>query len=431
METRKLGRFEIIGVLGKGAMGVVYKANDPLLDRVVAIKTINLSHEGAESAEFEARFYQEAKSAGGLNHPNIVTVYDIGTTGDTVYMALEYLQGQELRELMIPGTPLAVSKAIDIATQVADGLAFAHEHHVVHRDIKPANIMMVREGLAKITDFGIARRRASEVKTETGIVLGSPRYMSPEQVMGKRADHRSDIFSLGVMLYEMLTGSAPFTGENLNAMMFQIVNQVPPPPRLSNPLAPQMLDYIVAKALAKSLDDRYQNAKNMADDLRECGRQLLAIETGKKLDSLAAEMTWPPGESRTLIDADISSELDNLPTPKSRRDDAQDAEPAPAFTLAKSFDSTQATLRMAQQAGMERDFGDYIKTMKVAHLGEATLDNLSPYTPHAPAAPPINPSVPAPMPPAIDKSGWSTLDKIIFAGGLALVVAVAAAFFTG
>ena len=171
---------------------------------------------------------------------------------------------------------MGVPQALSIAAQVAEGLAYAHQQGVVHRDIKPANIMVVAEGPVKITDFGIARMRASADLTQTGVMLGSPKYMSPEQVIGKRADHRSDIFSLGVILYEMLTGAAPFSGENVTALMYQIVNFAPPAPSSVNPQVPEMLDFVVAKMLVKPLDERYQDAREVARDLRECERSLAA-----------------------------------------------------------------------------------------------------------------------------------------------------------
>ena len=199
-----LGRYEILSELGQGAMGTVYKARDPMLDRIVAIKTINLTLPKEELAEYEARFYQEAKAAGGLSHRNIVTVHDIGRSDRVAYMAMEFLEGQELRRLIQSRVPIQLTHALDIAAQVADGLQFAHDGQIIHRDIKPANIMVLNDGLVKITDFGIARMRNNEIKTMTGMILGSPKYMSPEQVSGKRADTRSDIFSLGVVLYEPL-----------------------------------------------------------------------------------------------------------------------------------------------------------------------------------------------------------------------------------
>src|SRR6185503_17423213 len=257
--------------LGRGAMGVVYKATDTALERTVAVKTVNMALERDGAEKYEARFYQEARAAGSLNHPNIVTVYDVGKEGNVAYMAMEFIEGQELRSLLAEGRALPVS----IAAQVAEGLAYAHQHGVVHRDIKPANIMVLTDGPVKITDFGIARMRASNDElTQSGMMLGSPKYMSPEQVIGKRADHRSDIFSLGVILYETLTGSAPFSGENVTALMYQIVNFAPPAPSAVNPAVPELLNFIVAKMLAKPLEERYQSAPELANDLRNCERQI-------------------------------------------------------------------------------------------------------------------------------------------------------------
>src|ERR1035437_5483487 len=254
-----LGRYEIISELGQGAMGVVYKASDPLIDRIVAIKTINLGLALDEKEEYEGRFYQEAKAAGRLSHPNIVTIFDVGKSGDVAYIAMEFLQGKELRDILNEGETLPVERVLDMTAQVALGLGYAHEHGIVHRDVKPSNIMVGSDGHVKITDFGIARMESASVRTQTGMVLGSPKYMSPEQVMGKLIDQRSDIFSLGVVLYEMLTGRAPFAGENVNAIMYQTLNSIPPPPGSVNSAVPDMLNFIVAKALAKGLDDRYQN----------------------------------------------------------------------------------------------------------------------------------------------------------------------------
>ncbi len=269
-----LGRYEVVAELGKGAMGVVYRANDPMLNRMVAIKTINTEEAGHEGmAEYEARFYTEAKAAGGLNHPNIIIIYDIGKSGHLVYMAMEYIEGKELREMLADGKPIPVAQAVDIAAQVGEGLAYAHQHQVVHRDIKPANIMITPEGRAKIADFGIARMRSSETRTQTGVILGSPKYISPEQVVGKRADHRSDIFSLGVILYECITGSTPFNGEGLSALMYQITNHDPSPPSASNSQVPVMLDYIMAKVLAKAPEARYQSAADYRDGSARAGRR--------------------------------------------------------------------------------------------------------------------------------------------------------------
>jgi len=205
-----------------------------------------------------------------LSHPNIVTIYDVGKSGDNAYIAMEFLEGRELRDILDDGRRLPVDQVLDLVAQVARGLAYAHENGVVHRDVKPSNIMVGRDDHVKITDFGIARMASSAVRTQSGMVLGSPKYMSPEQVMGKKIDQRSDVFSLGVMLYEMLAGEAPFTGDSINAIMYQTLNFSPPPPGTLNPAVPDMLNFIVAKALAKNMDNRYPDASEFAVDLRAC-----------------------------------------------------------------------------------------------------------------------------------------------------------------
>lgn len=420
METRKLGRYEIISELGKGAMGVVYKAADPMLDRIVAVKTINMSLEQDEMAEYEARFYQEAKAAGGLNHPNVVIVYDIGKAGNIAYMAMEFLEGKELRTVLTPGSPLPVKQAIDIAAQVADGLAYAHEHQVVHRDIKPANIMIVRNGLAKITDFGIARMRSAEVKTQTGMVMGSPKYMSPEQVLGKRADQRSDIFSLGIVLYEMLTGAAPFTGENINAIMFNTVNLIPPAPSLINSAVPRMLDYIAAKALAKKLDERYQSAKDLANDLRECEKQLQAGPATISPTTGTLE-SFPEHLTQTLMAAEEETQPLNEPHATTRSDDAtaEAAGPPPTLGVSKVFDSFEATMRLAAETDMAQELEDFAKTRKITR--PASTAAMRPAT--ASGAQRLTP-MPQPAPEA---AKWNRRDKLIFGASVLLALIIAAA----
>src|SRR5919109_3494372 len=302
MEQPQLGRYIIESEIGRGAMGVVFKATDSVLQRTVAVKTVNMALEKEHADKYEARFYQEARAAGGLDHPNIVTVYDAGKAGDVVYMAMEYIQGVELRTLFVEGQPMGVPQALSIAAQVAEGLGYAHQQGVVHRDIKPANIMVVADGPVKITDFGIARMRASADLTQTGVMLGSPKYMSPEQVIGKRADHRSDIFSLGVILYEMLCGAAPFNGENVTALMYQIVNFVPPAPSSVNDAVPQLADYIIAKMLAKPLEERYQDAAEVARDLRDCERQMAGSTSETQSTRPAAVPATTPPQPK-LVDS--------------------------------------------------------------------------------------------------------------------------------
>lgn len=264
----QLGRYEITATLGRGAMGVVYQARDPLIERIVAIKTVacaGLSEKEAE--EFELRFFREAKSAGRLNHPNIVTIHDVGHSDGLAYIAMEFLSGQSLRSILDAGVPLSCERIIEIVAAVADGLAFAHAQDIVHRDIKPANIMVLDNGIVKITDFGIAQLPGGSL-TMAGAVLGSPKYMSPEQVAGQKADGRADIFSLGTVLYEMLTGQPPFSGDNMHATMYQVVHKDPPTPSSCCAGLPKDFDPIVARAMAKDPANRYQSASEMAADLR-------------------------------------------------------------------------------------------------------------------------------------------------------------------
>ena len=272
-KLKQLGRYLIKRELGRGAMGVVYEARDPSLERTVALKTILVSDEAEGREDFYKRFFLEAKAAGKLNHPNIITIYDFGEEGGLAYMAMELLSGIELRERLLKG-PIPAAEAIDIAQQVADGLGYAHEAGVVHRDIKPSNIMLMPRGQAKIMDFGIARTRAADFKTNTGIVLGTPKYMSPEQVAGLPVDQRSDIFSLGIVLYEMLTRTSLFAGDDTVQILHNVAKVEHLPAAKLNREVPPLLDFTIAKALKKDPALRYQNAYEMAADLRTCLAEL-------------------------------------------------------------------------------------------------------------------------------------------------------------
>jgi serine/threonine-protein kinase len=369
MEAPKLGRYIIQSELGRGAMGIVYRATDSVLERTVAVKTVNMTLEQDGADRYEARFYQEARAAAGLNHPNIVTVHDVGKSGEVMFMAMEYIEGVELRSLMADGQRVGIGQAVSIAAQIAEGLAYAHKQGVVHRDIKPANIMVVPNGPAKITDFGIARRRAASELTQTGMLLGSPKYMSPEQVIGKRADHRSDIFSLGVIVYEMLCGAAPFSGENVTALMYQTVNFVPPPPSSVNAAVPELLDFIVAKMLAKPIEERYQDAQDVAKDLRECERQLsAATATAQPARTQAGTAPAPQlahSDARTVVlsqTVNRTREVDKAP------DAAAPAAESPAQRIAPSFDSLEATQRLAAMTGAATTWTPQTATQAVSAL---------------------------------------------------------------
>ncbi|MBS1161646.1 MAG: Protein kinase [Proteobacteria bacterium] len=274
-------------------MGTVYRAHDPLIDRTVAIKTVGCAGLSRDEAEaFEQRFYLEAKSAGRLNHPNIVTIHDVGRCDDLAYIAMEYLTGQTLREILDSGVVLTPERSAEIAARVADGLAFAHANNVVHRDIKPANIMVLENGSVKIADFGVALMPSGSL-TVSGTAFGSPKYMSPEQVMGQKADGRSDIFSLGVVLYEMLAGRPPFTGDDLNAILYQVLNSAPPLPSSYNPNLPRGFDRIVARALAKNPEKRFQNAAEMAAALRQYRRLAKMTQKQPETDATPVSPSGP------------------------------------------------------------------------------------------------------------------------------------------
>ena len=430
-----LGRYKIISEIGQGAMGVVYKAVDPIIDRTVAIKTINLNLSRQELEEYEARFQQEIKAAGRLNHPNIVTIYDVGKTDAVAYMAMEFLEGLELKDIIASGNVMPADQVVDIISQVADGLWFAHQQDIVHRDVKPSNIMVMKGGIAKITDFGIARLPNSAVKTMTGLILGSPRYMSPEQVIGKTIDARSDIFSLGVVLYEALTAVAPFDGDNVNAIMYATVNTTPPPPSQHNRTVPAMLDLIVAKAMAKLLEDRYQTIKELADDLREVRRQIDSTRPAAALKATSAPPQPRPVPSASAM---LQSEVDTATMPM-HGDTTKKDDDAKAVPLAKTFDSFDATLRLAAMTDQTEDFREYITQTQKMRAYKGKIESTSPLAAQAAreaaaqaapveekkkAAPPPPPPRPAPAPP-MPPAGSSTTSNLIAVGAI-VVLAIAA-----
>jgi len=272
VEKPMLGRYQVEKELGKGAMGVVYLGKDPKISRVVAIKTMALSQEfdADELEDVKTRFFREAETAGRLNHPNIVTIFDAGEEHDLAYIAMEFLKGQDLVPYTKPDNLLPLLKVMSIIARVADALAYAHTQNVVHRDIKPANVMYEPgSDMLKVTDFGIARITDSS-KTKTGMVLGTPAYMSPEQLAGKKIDGRSDLFSLGVSLYQLTCGKLPFEGDSMAQLMFKITNEPPTDILSINPDLPECVVAIINKALAKQVEERYQTGAEMAQALRQC-----------------------------------------------------------------------------------------------------------------------------------------------------------------
>ena len=272
VEKPMLGRYQVEKELGKGAMGVVYQGRDPKIGRTVAIKTLALSaeFEGSELVDVRERFFREAETAGRLQHPNIVTIFDAGEEHDLAFIAMEFLPGRDLVEFSRAGSLLPVSTVLSIGEQVAAALDHAHRQQVVHRDIKPANVMYdPTTQSVKVTDFGIARITGSS-KTKTGMVLGTPSFMSPEQLAGLHVDGRSDLYSLGVMLFQLLTGVLPLKGDSMAALMYQIANQPAPSVRSLRPDLPQALADVLDRTLAKSPGDRYQTGAELAAQLRRC-----------------------------------------------------------------------------------------------------------------------------------------------------------------
>ena len=259
-----VGKYQIVDLVGEGAMGTVYRAQDPLLNRTVAIKV--MSDAIARDAALRDRFLREAQAAGSLQHPNVVTIYDFGEVDGHLFIAMEYVEGIDLAELIEKQEPMTLEERIGIAIDVLLGLSYAHKRGVVHRDIKPANIRITEEGHAKIMDFGVAHLESSKM-TATGMMVGTPNYMAPEQVTGQKVGPATDIFALGAVLYELLAQRQAFAGDSLHNVMFKVVSEDPPPLSSVAPELPRDLERVVRKALAKDAEQRYQSAQEMANDL--------------------------------------------------------------------------------------------------------------------------------------------------------------------
>ena len=292
-ETKRFGRYEIVGELGRGAMGVVYKARDPQIDRVVAIKTVSLwGQEPEEETEFRMRFMNEAQAAGRLHHSGIVSIFDLGESPENhdPYIVLEYVSGESLNRILSREKKLPLATALKLAEEIAEALDYAHAQGVVHRDIKPANILVTETGHAKIADFGIAKLNLAHF-TIPGKVLGTPAYMAPEQLSGEGSDGRSDLFSLGVILYAMVTGHSAFQGSSATTVCFKVANREPVAASAFDLTLPPQLDAVISRAIAKNPDERYQRGAEFAEDLRFLQQNYKPGSTTTSLQAMIATGT--------------------------------------------------------------------------------------------------------------------------------------------
>jgi serine/threonine-protein kinase len=303
----RLGRYELLEELGRGAMGVVYKARDPEIDRLVAVKVLAVAPglDPGAAQQHRERFQREARAAGRLAHPNIVTIHDVGEDQGRTFLVMQLVEGQALDRILRTRRPLPLAEALTIGEQVASALDYAHRHGIIHRDVKPANILLSPEGSVKVTDFGIARITGAET-TQAGQTLGTPSYMSPEQVQGLTLDGRSDIFSLGTVLYEVLSGERAFQGETLSTIIYRILHEEPIPLRQLNPAFPEALETCLQKALAKDPGARFARATDLARDLRTAaeGKTVSApadIETRGTLRLPTQPPSPPHGGRRRLL----------------------------------------------------------------------------------------------------------------------------------
>ena len=359
------GRYRVLGELGRGAIGTVYRALDPLIEREVAVKALNPNLPEDIAGEVRVRFLREAKSAGRLNHANIVQIYDVGEQDGVAYIAMELLEGRTLQDMLRDAEKMPVQKAADIAAQVADGLDNAHYFAIVHRDVKPANIVVSTAGRAKLTDFGVAYIPSSSV-THAGQALGSPKYMSPEQVLGLPIDPRSDVFSLGVVFYEMLTRRTPFEqpgDTNIYPLLHRIAGEPHPAASELERSVPKVFDVILNRALAKKPGDRYQRVSEMAKDLRKVIETLAA-------GVVASEETIPAGRAPWRPDPTVLSRTTTIPIPPRTPgvERSHDQLIADLDTFAKTYEQTELErvqaeneARRVKQAELDRWAADQAK----------------------------------------------------------------------
>jgi serine/threonine protein kinase len=388
-EFSKLGKYEIRGELGRGAMGVVYEGYDPLIERVVALKTIRADQlVGDNAGDIIARFRREAQAAGRLSHPNIVSIYDFGDDAGVWYIAMEYIKGRELKEYFEAQERFSTADAVRILTQILAALGYSHRLGVIHRDIKPANIILLPDGTVKVADFGIAHIESSEL-TQVGTVLGTPSYMSPEQIQGLPIDGRSDLFSVGVILYQFLTGERPFTGSSTITMR-KVLEENPLPPSRFNVQLPGAMDAVVRKALEKRADDRYQSADEFAAALQAAAK---ATGTASTDPTLISPPTAAPTSSPPAGTANATATARPIPAGA----EASSAPPVPAKSRAPMI-AGAALVVVAVVVGyglLQRRSGD---GSQAAHSGATTAASVASSvasTATPPASPPLPLAAPA------------------------------------
>jgi serine/threonine-protein kinase len=309
-DTQQFGRYEVVAELGRGAMGVVYKARDPQIDRLVAVKTVSLwGQEADEEKEFRLRFMHEAKAAGRLHHPGIVAIFDAGETPEKhhPYIVLEYVAGEALNRILAREKKLPLATALQLTQEIAEALDYAHAQGVVHRDIKPGNILITEDGHAKIADFGIAKLNLAHF-TVPGRLLGTPAYMAPEQLSGEAADGRSDLFSLGVILYAMVTGHSPFQGDSATTVSFKVANREPVAASALDLTLPRELDEVIARAMAKDPAQRYQSGGEFAEDVRQLQQLFNQSSTATALASATQTRSGTrSGKTATKVGTTVST----------------------------------------------------------------------------------------------------------------------------
>jgi len=372
-EMSRIGKYEIRRELGRGAMGVVYEGYDPMIKRIVALKTIRADQLAGENAETVlARFRREAQAAGRLSHPNIVSIYEIGEDEGAWYIAMEFIKGRELKDYFEANERFAPADIVRIMTQILDALGYSHRLGVIHRDIKPANVILLADGAVKVADFGIAHIESSNM-TQVGTVLGTPSYMSPEQIMGLPVDGRSDLFSAGVILYQFLTGERPFSG-SATATMHKVLEEDPLPPSRFNVQVPGAMDTVVRKALAKRPDERFQNAEEFAAALRAAVQRTDAPAEATLLATPEATLLAPSDATRTQRIVPAAAPESAAGTPDLARIEAGAAPVKKPQTTAIAIVAALAVIAIGASlwAVFQRPSGDAAKVAQAPAASTAT-----------------------------------------------------------